>query len=115
MFVLKLFVFRGIMISLKSNNVKRRIIMQVIIVLIFIFLQIVLCSKARITIVKYLPFIFLPIGYLMCVALWFGAFDSFGDVVAKRWLAIVLLVFFSEVFIGCLIGLIISKVLKRKK
>ena len=89
--------------------------MQVIIILLmFMFLQILLCSKVKRTIIRYLPFIFVAIGYLLCLALWLGAFDSFSDVASNRWLAIILLAIFSGGFIGCLIGVTIFKLLKRK-
>ena len=89
--------------------------MQAIItLLIFTFLQILLCSKARIKTIRYLPFIFVAIGYVLCMSFWFGVFDSYSDVASNRWLAIILLAIFSRVFIGCSIGVMIFKLLKRK-
>ena len=90
--------------------------MQVIIILlVFVFLQILLCNKAKSKTIRYLPFIFVAIGYLLCMALWFGAFDSFSDVASNRWLAIILLAIFSGIFIGCLIGVMIFKLSKGKR
>lgn len=80
--------------------------------IIFGILQLLLVKKTQRPIIKYLPIGLTIIGLLFCLVTYLGAFGTYSpSVVAEnQYFALFLSIPFGAAFMGCLLGLLLSKI-----